>query len=847
MTDQELLKQQAEFLGMPFEVYRAASVAERNVAKGRYVRQFRIRLKKHGKTPEQIEAAVEEKMKEFPQLVKTNSSEIRARKKKAPTKKTPSKKSTTEVVDIDADEEEEEEIPPYDVQDGGVRVYHENGTTPPKEPKERRDGPTLGPIQEREHPPDLVGDRAPRTLNDLYARWPLGEDSSFFLRVERTAPKKYHGVDVSGYLGDVREKISEAELQRLLGGREYKLTLYGPDPLGRTNGEGELRIKALTDPITLTVPVVPPVMNALKKEEGPVMSMNPFGPTTAAPTTPADAQIHRANASFFADMVKLTREEDRRKETANQQATTSFMSYMSETQKAQQEQVRKEAERREQEYKQQLEDLKQQLKAEKEAQSTVATQVAQAKDDANSSFMRFVEKMGPDKEAEIKRLSEYYTSQLDIVRRAHDDQTRAMRERHDSDLRRADERLKDAETKYQHLLEQERQQSRTMLDQERSQWTQRESDLRQQMKEQTEAERSMAMQRISDMKERHEAEIKQLEKGHERELRTLKDSAETRTSVSDQTHQITVSQLEMQLSEAKEEIERLKQEVEEAKDLPAQLEKMQAQAEILGYEKKDANEPKTAMERFAATAGAGLAQLMQNAGDWVPEMMASRQQQQQAVRGALPPQQQRMPPQQRPVAQPQQQQSRRTRGAQWAASGVQVRPPRPEPMGFEGSSDVQPNPSSPTPTRQASAAQQEVVSNPPPVQNEGQESKSVTTNGQSAPAQISLPPKFVEAFGAEAILGFLQEAEKAVKGHVDPWGFAGLMVSQLPEGAETLVTRFTVAEVLDAVKGIPGTEASPLLRRDGKKWMQSLFSAIQKQLAERISAKPPESVPQTTA
>lgn len=837
--DKELLQQQAEFLGLSPEAYFQCSEAERKVAKQRFERKFRTTLKRNNKklTAEEVNEAVRGKMSEFPQLVFTNSKEIRARRA-----------SSTEVIQVDDEDEEE----PFEVQEG-VRVYHEGGTKPPKEPKERRDGPTLGPIQERERPTaDLVGDRAPRTLNDLYARWPLGDDPHFFLRVERTAPKKFHGVDVAGFIGEIRYKVTESELQQLLGGREYKLTLYGPDPRGLSDGEGNPLIKALTDPILLTVPVLPPVLNALRKEEGTAdMTMNPFAPTAAPPTTPADAQIHRANAGFFADMVKLQREDVRRREDVSQQAATSLMSYMTETTKAQQEQARQEAQRRDGEYQNQIRELKEQLKSEKEAQTTVATQVAQAKDDANKSFMSFVEKMGPDKEAEIRRLSDYYNNQLGIVRQTYEDQLRAMRDRHEGDLRRADERLKDSETKYQHLLEQERTQGRTSIEQERSQWSQREADLRTQMKEQLESERASSSQRIADLKERHEAEVKQLERAHERELRTLKDSSETRTSVSDQTHQITVGQLEAQLQEAKEEVERLRQEVEDAKDLPAQLEKMTHQAELLGYEKKDANEPKTAMERFAVTAGAGFAQLMQNAGDWVPAMMASRQQ--QPVRGVLPQQRQPQQPPQRSAPASQQPQ-RRTRGAQWAAEGVQVRRPRAEPMGFDPNPQAAPTPTSPPlPTQAApepAPESNQVVTTHEEQQNTPavQQQESSPVNGQSEQQAIPLPPKFVKTFGAEASLQFLQQAEEAVKSQVNPYAFSTFMVNSFPDGARVLIENFTVGEILEAVRGIPGTEASPLLRRDGKKWVEGLFRSVKKALADQAvtASKPAESVPQTS-
>src|SRR5690606_31339905 len=270
---------------------------------------------------------------------------------------------------------------------------------------------------------------------------------------------------------------------------------------------------------------------------------------------------------------------------------------------------------------------------------------------------------------------------------------------------------------------------------------------------------------------------------------------------------------------------------------------------LLGFEKKDANEPKGPWERFAATAGAGLSQALSNANEWLPQMMEAnraRAQQQQAMMMAqqrgLPPgaQQQRRPvgPQGQPVgpppgSQPEVQRVRpqRRRGAQWAAEGVSVgaqNRPTSEPLGFQNNPDPEPTQ---TAVRESVAPQ----ANPEQVQSvESVSEDAPVTNGNS---QIQFPERFRKFFPDEALYSFLQQTEQAVNNHVDPAGFATLMIASYADGAAAMVQNFQPTDLEEAVTAIPGTETSALLRREGQRWMEKLWVAIGKQLAERKPAQ----------
>lgn len=835
----ELLRAQAVFLDYPPEIYLKSNTAERETVKKMFRRDFLLKIRKKCSSMAEAEDRTDEHMAKFPvaekqKMIETTSEQIRKRGR--PASRKPEVIEEGDELDEEDDEIDEEEEQGYQLQKDAegkeVRVYHSQALLPNTVRHGDRDGPTTGPIKERVPAPieDLVGDRPPKTLLDLYARWPIADDTDFFLRIERTLPKRYQGVVTTGLVGEIRgRRVSEADIQRMYGGQEYKVTLYGPDPRHRGAMEPDgvtPKVKALTDHIIITVPVLPPNLSALPNQEPtPMNQMNPFGPTAMPPTTTGDAAVVKANAGFFSDAMKMQAVEAQRREVESSKATSHLISFMSDTNKTQQEQLREEIRRKDEAHQKRIEELQAQVEREKVAQVEIATRVANEKDKASEGLKELYKVMGPDKAAEISRLTDYYRDQLDVIRRSHADQMQAMMARHEGDLRRADERLRDSEANSRQLLEQERSTFHRMLEQERSQWTQREAELRKQMEKQTEAERLMAQQRIADMKDRHEAELRQMEKGHERELRTLKEANDTKYTVSEKTHQMTLQHALERLEDAKADVERAREEAEDAKDLGKQLENMERQAELLGYEKRGDNEPKTPWERLAATAGAGISQVLSTANEWLPAALAARQEAQ--ARAALPQGQQmqrQMSPQQaqqqQAVAQQraaqQQAQRRRTSGAEWAADGVQVRPtPQPEP-GFRQPAQ-EPVAQAPVPS--------ETAPNPAPA-------PQAPTNG-AAVQQIQFPEKFLQYFPAEALMGFLQQAENAINTQVEPSGFAELMVNSYAEGAKALATNFEPKELWEAVEKIPGTESSPLLRRDGKRWMERLFKAIKEAIAAR--------------
>jgi hypothetical protein len=379
-------------------------------------------------------------------------------------------------------------------------------------------------------------------------------------------------------------------------------------------------------------------------------------------------------------------------------------------------------------------------------------------------------------------------------------------------MRRSDERLKDNESFYKRLLEDER-----------SKYAERERDLRSEIEKIRREERDLAQQRLSEAKERFESEMRQAEKGHEREMRSLREAWDTKMSVAEKTNQMTLSTLQERLRDAQEEADRVREEAKESADPVKVMEKAKAQAEAMGFEKKD-DAPKTALDRFMSTAGAGLSQALSTINEWGPQMLAARAAGAAGAPGVpqLPPPMPRpglnraLPGRQlRPNQQPQQPQRKPTRAVVWATE--HVRPPVQQelpdtPLGFQPVEEPRPAVEMPAPPAQASA----------PVE---------APNQAEAFEFPPLPEKFTAVFSKEVIFGFLLQAEQAINNVIDPEVFADQIFAQFPVEAATLADSFTADDVLETVRGIEGADASPILRRDGMKWIGDLWDAMAKRKA----------------
>jgi hypothetical protein len=98
-----------------------------------------------------------------------------------------------------------------------------------------RPAPARMPTGPRTDPPlsGMSTKWQPRTLEDLYARFPIGDGTDTYkLRVVRLSPTRFGGFYVQGNLGDFRERISMDQFIQRFGGEKYEVLVMGP-PAGR--------------------------------------------------------------------------------------------------------------------------------------------------------------------------------------------------------------------------------------------------------------------------------------------------------------------------------------------------------------------------------------------------------------------------------------------------------------------------------------------------------------------------------------------------------------------------------------------------------------------------------------
>jgi hypothetical protein len=732
------------------------------------------------------------------------------------------------------------------------------GFAPAQAPPSRAQGyapvgsmPAVAPPTEgRSVVPDLVGDRAPRTLADIYARYPIGlpGGEEYFIRVERTQPKSYQGVPSAGYVGRVQgERLDESDFVQRFGGRDYQLTVYGPDPRGRQDDMGQSVIKPLTDPIRHSVPVAPPNLTFLPQTghssiQGNMQNnfnpMNPFGGGGFGgqmPTTQADASIHKTNVDFLSSAFQTVLK------SQNQQPSrddSRVLDLVEKTTKATLETQQRESERRERMLEKQAEKAEEE-RNKLEAQLLELKRGLQAATGSSSrDALELVQALGPNREdesrrreEEARRRDEQHRQQIDSLRSGHEEAMKMLRQQHESENRRSDERLREQELYYTRRMEDLKASQEEALKLLRHQLESSRQELKEELDRQRREMREDRDKELRDQKERHESEVKLIERTHANQLALMRESFDTKIDTRDQTHKMEVVTLASRAEELRHELEKAKQEAAENADPVTVLEKTKAQAEALGYS-KDENEPKTAWERFASTAGAGLGQALSTIDQWGPQLVMVAQQQ-RAMAGApgarqLPPgAQPGMPqggPPGLPPGMPQAQQRRRRPVVSWAAEAAPAEPVVMEastPLGFTDPSSaepvMQPMTQQPVPQAPVAAPAQQPVPQEPTV-------------------SLNIPPKFAAIWQPEAVLGFIQTCDQYINLKVEPSMFAEGMFQQYEaEARKVIEVGITADDIKEFVKQLPNAENAAILRRDGTKWLGSMLSKL-KELTNKSAA-----------
>jgi hypothetical protein len=810
--DEQLVSEadRMELEGSDRETWFRSTPRQRNMIKGRRHRSFKAEARKLGLDPEGF--------------VIMSADERRAAREKATADKETRIRLMVDKHAPPADDEPPPPVPPA--------VHSTGDKVPATDPMaSRRTAPTVGPIESRVE--DLVGDRPPRTLADVYARWSLlgrrgGED--FYLRVERAYPKKFGGIDVNGYLGEIRDVVcNEEQFGRFFGKGQYQLQLYGPDPKGRRDDDGGRLVKALTDVFTIDIPDIygPPKLVPMPSkpkgqhhpQEGTMFPgqpnpLNPFGtgqfgmPT---PTTQADAAVHKTSLDFAASMMGQRQRdlEERERQIRSADGGNAgappkhVFEFIGQANRQQAEAMRNDADARERILRHQLD------RSEKERERVMeeVRELKRTVENGRASASGDALEIAKLRDGDAQRLHEHYRNQLDNAQRSHDDQNRSLKEAHEAEIKRERDRFTEQQTYYDRQLAEERRRAQD-----------REKELKDEGERVRREEREQADKRVSEAEKRAEERLKDQENQHQRELRTTKETYESRVDTTKTKMEFELSHTRERLEDARQEATKAKEEAEKAKDPVTAVKEFEAKAKELGLEKPDPGEPKTMWDRFAAAAGSGVGQALANTD---LSTLAG------ALRGAVVPGArpgpQQMPPGQRPQQLPPGQRAPQQRGPssramQWASEGARIPGPTAQPQPPQVvQQEPQPRPVQPAqPEPPAPAPAQAAQPEPPAQQPE-----------QAAPQQIQLPThRLREVFGDEPIVQFIGNVEQAINTGFDPGEFATMFFAQFPGDAGKLATDFGPDDAVTFVKGIPIAAASPVLRRDGKKWLEKLWESM---------------------
>jgi hypothetical protein len=391
---------------------------------------------------------------------------------------------------------------------------------------------------------------------------------------------------------------------------------------------------------------------------------------------------------------------------------------------------------------------------------------------------------------------------------------RTLKSQHEQEIKRLEARLTEQETYY----------GRQINDM-RIKHDDREKQLKDEVDRVRREERDAAAERLREQRERFDDRIKDLEASHRRENASLKESVETRKEVSEAQLKMEIASLKERVEELKEQLETARSEAEENKDPVAVIAKAREQAEKLGY-KEDKDKP-TMFESFMSAAGPGVGQFLAEAPKWLPQVAASMrapqpQQQQRGQLGQMPGQLGPGQQQQRPAV-------------SWSSEGepAAARPPV-SPTGELGfqrpAGEAAPQTAAAPAAAQAPTPASAPAPAPAPAAPSPQEA-------QAAPPAPAMPDNiFREVFSDNEIVGFLQHVEMGINGSMEPEAFAKMFVTRAPVEADKLVKSFTKNDFTRFVESFPGAEGSPILRRDGTRWIEEMLASVKKLIGKGKAA-----------
>ena len=430
----------------------------------------------------------------------------------------------------------------------------------------------------REPEPAVPHSRELRSLDDLYATYPIG-DGNHFLRIERKHPTRFRGQYVAGYLCDVHEQLSMVDFARRFGGQVYTVSVCGPGRGTSLDADGRATIRTLNT-IQIKVPGIP----LLDSMENP---SNGGGSPPMGQQSWTDPRIEMKRMDLDHDALRRAeqREERLRREVASRSALSpELMREMNEmaerrageTRSAHAEIIadvrqrngRLEASIREKD--KQIDDLRQQL---------VHTQT-DVQQRLREEETRQVKELKLQHETSIARVKEDHAAAIQRMQNDHERRINEMTERHSRDI----QTLRDTEQRERERLRDDANRREKNLQDDFARREQafrdRESSLRDDFS-----------RREDSVRRDYEMRLQALERGNKRDLEMIRSNESTKVELVNQTAQ-------MQASLHMQEIARLTAQAESAEAQTAE-----AHRELSKFTNKPLLEQVAETKQIAETLG----------------------------------------------------------------------------------------------------------------------------------------------------------------------------------------------------------------------------------------------------
>ena len=630
----------------------------------------------------------------------------------------------------------------------------------------------------------------------------------------------------------IRRKMKPEQFARTYGGLKYELTLYGPPKRGPQVDpmSGEPITRALTKPITVTMPGSPPNLQMAigynENEDDDMTEGAAAGYTRTRPgvANNADARIHETDLEHQRHMEER-RERQRQAAEARQQrdeqerrrtevTSADAMARMHETSMESQRDIYKHMSSQQNSMLQQMAQGRPGAGAEEqrylhEALERVQTTNQDYINKLNDSHRAQLERLQTQHQAELTRLDTQQRAELGRLQ----DQVVAERGRSEQIVRDAErafnDRVREAEKRSDRDVSEARREATERLDNARRDFDQRLADINQRHTE-----------RHQDLKDAQERELKARDAKWEMQLTSERSSFDSRMAVKDH---------ELQL--AREENARLR--VENDKPIHERVREITETAEALGMRKADGSDAEpdtwqTMLFRMGGDIVQQLPQIISSAGESVarlrqggtPAQQAAYVRQQQANMGAA--------------------------AASHPAAAAAMSQQGPLPFALEGEDDFQPltsaplayppqatyQPAEPAVNQQpAQPMYQAAPTAPPPAaaapvtQQQSQlPAAQATTAPQPEVAPQAAPDPAMDTY----ILQYREPFEQAMASGAKPAELAMHLSKTFPAPMMSEVIKMVSPQIIRTVLQRNNFGDSPLCRRTGQSYLRDVQAELQK-------------------